>query len=274
MVLATRVGRPRRFAVGLLLTIVTFGIYAVYWNYKAHNELYRQFELAREKRDEGMVWYVLGLVLPPFLVAYLWVFGSNVRYLRERVGLRVGMTPGGLVTLVGSAVAAFAIGLILIEAAVVAAGPEPTREELDAAVGKAGLPFLALAAVAAILFAIAYKMLQRDINELWTAYDARMAYLAANPPQAPALRAEIDALRLRAPGLRALVELEALAARVEAGDASARVEADRLVADVATALAEREELMRARDAQIAAYEDASETEDRLAVLEQALFDRA
>lgn len=274
MVLATKVGRKRRFGAGLLLTIVTFGIYAVYWNYKAHNEIYRQFELARERRDEGMVWYVLGLVLPPFLLAYLWVFASNVRYVRERVGLRTAMTPARLVTLVGAAVASFAVGIILLEAALVVAGPEPSTGEIEAAIDNAGAAFLALSAFAALLLAIAYRGLQRDINELWDAFDARIAYLALHPGGAAALplRAEIAALRLREPDLRALGDLDALLARAEVGDAEARAGAERLLEDLATALAERADLLRRRDEQMRAYEDASETEERLALVEQALFE--
>lgn len=291
MVLATRVGQKRSFALGILLTVVTFGIYAVYWNYRAHNELYRQFELGREGRDEGMVWYVLGLVLPPFLLAYLWVFASNVSSLRERIGLARRMTPARLITLVGLGVGAFAVGIVLLETALVVTGTEPTAQELNAAVEAAGGTFLLLAALAALLLALGYHGLQRDINELWDAYDARVAYLRAHPeatrpalvedlapaPDAHALasplRVEVEALRARQPELRALPQLDALLARASAGDAAAREEGERLLADLAALLHERADLLRQRAQARHAGEGTDPIEGRLEIVESALFAR-
>ena len=182
MVLAQPVGRKRSFAVGLLLTIVTFGIYAVYWNYKAHNELYRQFELARENRDEGMVWYVLGLVVFPFLLAYFFVMAANVTYVRDRIGLPRRQTPARFLTLVSLAVAAVVVGLLVVEVAVSALPEEMPQEEYDAAVA-AQLPvFFGFALAGLALLGIAYYGLQRDMNELWDAYHARLGFLQANPP--------------------------------------------------------------------------------------------
>lgn len=299
VVLAQKVGTKRSFAAGLLLTIVTFGVYAVYWNYRAHNEVYRQFELARENRDEGMVWYVLGLVLPPFLLAYLWVMASNVAYVRERIGLRRSMTPGRLVTLVGLGAGAFALGVIILEAAFVAAGGDTESAQFQAAAESAGVVFLALAVVAAFLFALAYRGLQHDINELWDAYDARISYLRQHPESlappvaAPApLRARLDALRLAHPRLVALPRIDELTRRAEAGETSAAQEAHALVEDVEAALAERAELLRRRHARdreahelrmrLAAGEDeeasarmaqlvAEDEGARLAVLDAALY---
>lgn len=292
MVLAEKVGQKRIFGVGLLLTIVTFGIYAVYWNYRAHNELYRQFELARERRDEGMIWYVLGLVLPPFLLAYLWVFASNVAYLRERIGLPRQTTPARLITLVGVGIGAFAVGIILLETALVVTGTEPTAEEFNAAVGAAGGAFLGLAALAAVLLAVGYFGLQRDINELWDAFDARMAYLKMHPegldapriedlaPAAGAhalaapLWAEVEALRRRQPELRALPELDALIARAQAGDADAREAGERMLVDLATLLQERADLLRARAQAQHVGEDVTTVQERLDMIESALFARS
>lgn len=313
MVLAQKVGQKRSFGVGLLLTIVTLGVYAVYWNYRAHNELYRQFELGRENRDEGMVWYVLGLTLPPFLIPYFWIFASNVNYLRERIGLRKAMTPGRFVALAGSGVGAFALGIILLQAAVLAA-PETTEGE-SPAVDSALVTLFGLAVVAAVFVALAYHGLQRDINELWDAFDARMAYLARHPEElahqpaymadlqattqhgiATPLRAEVERLRLRHPDLRALAELDAHLVRADAGDAEARERGEQLLADLAGVLQERAELMRRRDERareadeirqrIAAgtiFEEdlrrqlegltGDDLDERLTVLEQALFRR-
>lgn len=262
VVLATKIGRQRSFGLGLFLTIVTFGIYAVYWNYRAHNELYRQFELGREGRDEGMVWYVLGLVLPPFLLAYLWVFASNVTYLRERIGLKRAMTPARLVGFVGIGVGAFAVGIILLEAAFIASGPTPTEEDVNAAIDAAGGTFLLLAIAAAVLLAIGYAGLQRDINELWNAFDARITYLSQHPEemrspemaalaQAPGagtlalpVAREVEALRGKHPNLRALPELDRHLRMAETGDTEARERAEILLADVAALLMERTEILR------------------------------
>lgn len=292
MVLAQKVGGKRSFGMGLLLTIVTFGVYAVYWNYRAHNEVYRQFELARESRDEGMVWYVLGLVLPPFLLAYLWVMASNVAYVRERIGLRRSMTPGRLVTLVGLGVGAFAIGIIALQAAVLAEGADPSAEQLDAITTTVGLTFLGLAAIAAVFLAVAYRGLQKDINELWDAYDARMGYLQAHAAAPAPLAPRVEALRASHPRLRALPRLAELAARADAGDAAAAQEAQTLLADLDAALDERRAMLQRREARsreahelrmrVAAGDDpeaaarleqlASESEDeRLAVLHEALY---
>lgn len=259
MVLATKVGRRRSFGVGLLLTIVTLGVYAVFWNYKAHNELYRQFELNRENRDEGMVWYVLGLILFPFLLAYLWVFAANVAYLRERIGLRQATTPGRLVTILGLGVGALAAGIILVEVAFRTAGLE--SEAMSNAVGT----FALLAVVAVVLLALGYYQLQRDINEVWSAFDTRMGYLTLHPetfrtpamsdlhpaaaPQtlASPLRREVEALRARHPSLRALPELDGLMAQAETGDVTARERAELLLGDLAGLLQERAELVALRD---------------------------
>ena len=267
VVLAQKVGQKRSFGVGLLLTIVTFGIYAVYWNYRAHSELYRQFELAREGRDEGMVWYVLGLTLPPFLIPYFWVFAANVAYVRERIGLTRRMTPGRFVLLAGLGVGAIAAGIILVQAAYLATGesaddPEASTPLVDNAV----VILVLLALVAAVLVGLAYRGLQRDINELWDAYDARIRYLAQNPAEmaqhsaymadlrpvdqqamSTPLRAEVERLRARHPDLRALAEMDALLAKADAGDAEARERAEALLGDVAGVLQERAELLRRKD---------------------------
>ena len=284
MVLASKVGKERSFGAGFLLTIVTFGIYAIYWNYRAHNELYRQFELEREGRDEGMVWYVLGLTLQPLLVAYMWIFASNVDYLRRRIGLHRQTTPGKFVSIAGSGVACWGTAIVLLAVASFGISEEATPEEVDAAFAPYGGPILGLFLAGAILLAVAYWMLQRDINEVWDAYDARMGYLRQHPEEmmspdraalaaapmaatlALPLRAEIEALRGVHPTLRALGELDALTARAEGGDADAREQAERLLSDVAGLLEERARLL--------AIQEEPEASERLDVLEAALFDEA
>jgi len=267
--------------MGFLLTVVTFGIYAIYWNYRAHNELYRQFELEREGRDEGMVWYVLGLTLQPLLIAYMWIFASNVDYLRRRIGLPRQATPGKFVAIAGTGVGAFAGAIILLAVASFAVPEEATPEQVEEAFEPYGGIVLALFLAGVILLAVAYWLLQRDINEVWDAFDARIGYLRAHPEEmrspemaalVPApegatlalpLRAEVEALRAKQPTLRALPELDALLARAEAGDAEAREAAERLFADVAALLEER--------AQLLGIQEEPAASERLGVVEAALF---
>jgi hypothetical protein len=139
--------------------------------------VYRQFELSKENRDEGVIWYVLGIVLPPFLLVYAWVMVSNVRYVRERMRLRPGVGPLAFVTLV-----TLGFGVYFVASLVAVVGGFSERAALQA-LGVAALAFLATVPVA-------YWILQRDINELWAAYDSRMRELtpapaAALPPAAP-----------------------------------------------------------------------------------------
>lgn len=187
MVLAEPVGRKRSFVADLLLTIVTFGVYAVYWNYRAHNEVYRQFELARESRDEGIAWLVLGLVVTPFLLAYFWVMASNVDYVRQRIGLPRGQTPGRFLLQMSLVLASVALAgvLLLLAPAAPAEGADPLPPEKEILADTLVASALALLLVGLVLAAVAYHGLQRDINELWDAYHARIAYLRANPEVPP-----------------------------------------------------------------------------------------
>lgn len=279
MVLAARVGKERSFIAGFFLTVVTFGIYAIYWNYRAHNELYRQFELEREGRDEGMVWYVLGLTLQPLLVAYMWIFASNVDYLRRRIGLERSTTPGKFVAIAGTGVGAFGLAIVLLAVSTLGLAQGSTQGEVDAALAPYGGVILGLFLLGALLLAIAYWMLQRDINAVWDAFDARLGYLRQHPEEirppetlvpapGPAtlaipVRAEAEALRARHPTLRVLAELDPLLARAEAGDAQAREDAERLLADVAGLLEERSRLLLIQEEPAAS--------ERLDVLDAALF---
>lgn len=254
MVLAEAVGKKRTYLRGLLLTIATFGVYAIYWNYRAHNEVYRQFELERERRDEGMVWYVLGLIIPPLLVAYLWIFASNVAYVRKRIGLSANWTAGRFVMTVGVAVGLVTVALIALTVASTAPGTGATEAQITASLEAAAPLALGLSAGAVILAGIAYRGLQNDINELWDAYRARVTYLKGSTV-AP-LPERIAALRLREPRLSALARLEVLMQT----DPSA---ATALAYDLEQALDERRRLMALRDE--------PEARERLELLEAALI---
>jgi uncharacterized membrane protein (DUF485 family) len=295
VVLAQPIGRKRSFAAGLLLTVVTFGVYIVYWNYKAHNEVYRQFELARENRDEGMVWYVLGLVVPPFLLAYFYVMAANVTYVRDRIGLPRRQTPARFVTLIGLAAAAFVAGLLIAEVALSTLPEDATQEQISDAFSAVMAQFFGFLIAALVLLLIAYYGMQRDINELWDAYAARVHYLRANPPQAPppaypmpwgqpapagpllsgpryyadlgaagpaaSASAPLPGLRERWADFRAghpdLAEtpaMDALLARADA-DPGAHAEAEARLQQLAVALRERGQVLRRREAVLAAMEE-------------------
>lgn len=183
LVLAERIGKKRSFLGGLLLSIATVGVYAIYWNYKAHNEVYRQFELAKENRDEGIAWYVLGLILLPFLVPYLWTFVSNVRYVRERMRLAKGISAGAFVTLLSLGIGAYlaaSIVFVVVEAVNPSAADAPAN---DAEILASQLIIAAL-----IIFLVtvpyAYYRLQKDVNGIWDAYDQRVREINS-PAQGP-----------------------------------------------------------------------------------------
>lgn len=179
VVLAHRVGKSRNFLRGFLLTVGTVGLYAVYWNYKAQDELYKQFELGREDRDDGVVWYILGLIFPPFLFAYLWTFSSNVAYVRERMMMKRRTTAASFVGLVGAGMAVFLAGsLAFFIATSIPVEPVDSTPAADASALVVFVGFIMFIA----LSLVAYWRLQRDLNEVWVAYEARVKELAARPP--------------------------------------------------------------------------------------------
>ncbi len=198
MVLTQKVGKERPFGLVVLLYVVTFGIYGIYWHYKAHSEVYKQFELAKEGKDEGIVWLILGLVLfQPLLWVYQWMFVSNVRYVRERLGFRKNLSGGGFLGLSIPGGILFAIGLVLIFFGIALAGAaqdaeqDLTPQERDDLEALGGM----LAIIGAVLFIVglalqltAYGKLQGNMNELWRAYDRRMGQLGGpgSPGRPPA----------------------------------------------------------------------------------------
>jgi hypothetical protein len=181
VVLAVRVGRPRPFWGGFGLAVLTFGVYSYYWDFKTQDELYKQFELAREGRDQGAVWYVMGFVLPVLRFVYFAHYVGNLRYLRARFGFRRSLSLRAFLGLAVPAAAGFFLGVLgglalvlgslltLPDGSIVVVRPAELRAGLELAAG--GL----LLYVA--LYAVAYFRLQRDVNEVWAAYDARAAAL-------------------------------------------------------------------------------------------------
>lgn len=174
MVLASAVGKKRPFWRGFALTAATVGVYSLYWNYKAHSEVFRQFELEREGRDEGVAWYILGLVFLPLQFVYFWILAANVAYVRHRLALAPGIRPGVFVALVGAGLGAYFVGaFVLFSTSGVLPSDAPTQETgIPRGPGLAA--FVAGTAVAFLALPIAYGRLQRDINGVWDAYAARM----------------------------------------------------------------------------------------------------
>lgn len=61
------VGQPRPIGVGILLFIVTFGIYGIYWVYKTHDEIQR-YSGRGAGGAVGLVIYFVAGVVTPFLI--------------------------------------------------------------------------------------------------------------------------------------------------------------------------------------------------------------
>lgn len=191
MVLAFQVGRRRPFWRGFLLTVITFGIYSFYWDYKAHDELYKQFELAREERDEGVVWYILGFILPVLRFAYYYHFVANVRYLRQRMRHDRILSPGAFLSMV--IVATTTLAITSIVAAIMASAAVTQDEDGDLRIDDQAQFNLAAVIVAGgtlaflVLQMVAYYRLQSGINAVWESYQGRAAQLRGwIAPGAPA----------------------------------------------------------------------------------------
>lgn len=93
MVLPSKVGKQRGFGRGLLLTIVTLGIYGIYWHYKAHTELFEQYELGEKGMDDGVIFLIIGILFGPLLWVYQYKFVENVNALREELGMGEAISP-------------------------------------------------------------------------------------------------------------------------------------------------------------------------------------
>ncbi len=182
MVLARRIGQPRNFALVLLLYVATFGIYGIYWHYRAHREVYRQFELDLEGRDEGIFWLLLDRVFFPLRWVFQYGFVGNVSHVRRRMGLDNNLSPTTFLglSIPGSTLRYGSVLFLLVAGAFTDPSGEPTNTTAYAT-------FVALAigavAVGIALEIPAYFMLQRDLNGLWAAFDGRIHELM--PPWSP-----------------------------------------------------------------------------------------
>lgn len=190
LVKTVRLGKKRVFARGLLLTIVTLGVYAIYWWYKAPHEVYRQFELEDEGKDEGIVWLVLGIVLNFLLVVYFWKALGNIRYVRARMGLRPGITAGAFIALVVAPLIVINVLTIALQLYMTTVNPDAatledyTAEQSEIIAGLFTAIFL-IALVWLVTAMVAFYRLQREINQVWDAWAERMRQLTAPPPAPP-----------------------------------------------------------------------------------------
>ncbi len=75
-------GKERPFIVGLLLSVVTFGIYPLYWHYRVHAELAGQ--LGRENKAKGIWIANIVVVILQWVLAVVFVF-MLVAFIVDRV---------------------------------------------------------------------------------------------------------------------------------------------------------------------------------------------
>lgn len=178
MVRATKMGKKRPFTRGFLLTVVSFGIYRYYWLYKAHIELYKQFELEDEGREDGVVWLILGLVIPVILYVYIYFFIKNLNELSQRLDLRNRITPLKFIL-----VEVLAFIPLVVGVGVMVLGGTLAEEAGTGGAGTASmLAGLAIMAGGLVMFVLPYYWTQNDVNDVWDAYDARMDTLTRSPP--------------------------------------------------------------------------------------------
>lgn len=184
MVLTTKVGKKRPFSRGLLLSIVTLGIYGIYWAYKAHDEVHKQFELDKEGRDNGILWLILGILIGPLVFVYYYKFIENVRYVRERLRLPQSFTFGKYIGLTLLSFAVIFGSVITFVAASVGSASGGADEPAAALFLVVVVGYLAALAI----IAYTYYRIQTDVNGVWDAYDAQIATLThgAAPPGPPA----------------------------------------------------------------------------------------
>lgn len=191
MVLATPVGRPRRFVAGFGLALATFGVYGYYWHLRVHDELYRQFELAREDVRHGYEFLLLSFFLPPLAFVYHHRFAATVQVLRRRMGRRGGVSPGAFVALSMVAWIAAVGGLIATVVFLSLQARDRACESLFCLLDGIAWPVEAILALGAgtgiwvLLKATACGLLQRDVNEVWALYAARSRVLRGAPAAAP-----------------------------------------------------------------------------------------
>lgn len=88
-------GKPRSFGIGLLLVIVTLGIYGYVWQYKVFKEVDNEHGYEHEQ-----IWFWLGLFLSLiyigiiFAIVYMVKEINKLNKARQSRGMMPGITPG------------------------------------------------------------------------------------------------------------------------------------------------------------------------------------
>ena len=175
MVLAFPVGKPRPFWRGFGLAVATVSVYGFYWDFKTHMELYHQFELKREHREDGAVWYIMGFLLPVLRFVYYYHFSANLAYLQTRMRHARRVSPGTVVTLMIAATSSLFL-LPFVGSIIASVGFEADASSMVVL----GFTIIAIGvALWVVLKAVAYHLLQRNINRVWASFHQRLAQLKA-----------------------------------------------------------------------------------------------
>jgi hypothetical protein len=124
---------------------------------------------------------VMGFVLPVLRFVYFAHYVGNLRYLRARFGFRDSMTLGQFLGLAVPGTVSLFLGVFVgLALAIGATHPDaggnlvvdrPGQAEAGLILAATGLVLYVL------LYAVAYARLQREVNEVWAAYDGRAAAL-------------------------------------------------------------------------------------------------
>lgn len=83
-------GKKRGFGRGLALTIVTLGLYAIYWHYKVYEEFRRQH---RAGEEFPTLWFILALIPLVGIIGEL-IYMSKFLDLKNGIRQQLGMAPG------------------------------------------------------------------------------------------------------------------------------------------------------------------------------------
>lgn len=141
-------GKKRPVWRTLVLGLGTLGIYGLYWFYKAHAELCDRFQGETPDVDRETLWFVLGILLAPFFLVYLWKFVADVNRARETTGLSRSLSAFWILVLVASF--GFLGGILVVRLQI------PTWQGY---------------ALAVLGWVLAVASLQADINEVWSRLD-------------------------------------------------------------------------------------------------------
>lgn len=186
VVLLHRRGIERPPALVIVLSLVTFGLYLPYWYYASHRELFDQFELEEDRKETGFIWLLYGhVVLRPLIFVYEWIFVSNLQHIRQRMGFGRSISPGAVISMT---IGAMVLGVMLLFGAYAVLlvnmpdgdGNLSDDQVSDAtleAIGAAAPLFLAALILPMALRLLAYALVQAQVNQVWRAFDARIAEL-------------------------------------------------------------------------------------------------